>query len=275
MQAAVNVGGKKEMTIERKINIMLENGLNVFILRWKKVHNFRTTAMGVEVPEFVPRKNPQVMQTTYVHTIQKGELLFDPDENGVPVGYMADTEFNRRYLALSFFSASFIIAGLITPSGTMNGPIIQEEIRKYAFSLGVKEPPKTRIVGVYGNTMPVDEPKKDVPVEHLDASKSVFKTEEKKSEVIPKANDVPKLSIEECQARGEELVLNRFKPFVDKLQKDKGKFWKTDGSYKNIIGPEIEKEVEKLLIENGHPIHAPVKETGQAPVHLETGIAPK
>src|SRR5271157_1459797 len=119
-QAVKSNGHGDEMTEERRINSLLEAGYNVFTLRWKKVHPFKTSMFGVEIVTPISRIDSQG-NVKYSCQNQLGELKFHPDETipeeqQVPIAYMADTAYNRTILRNSYFSAQYIIANLITPT---------------------------------------------------------------------------------------------------------------------------------------------------------------
>ena len=278
-QQSINLG-QKGMTLERRINLMLENGFNVFVLRWKKIHEYRTSYFGFEILGFVQRASRNALEMSYVPVVEKDELFFDPDELKVPVAYCADTPYNRKMLATMFYIAHFTINGLITPNGTKSRDVVNAEIAGLALELGIKPPVRSKMVGVYGNSIPVSANLNTIPQtkdalnkqpDAPDAKKSVFGSEEKLKEVIPdKAPEEkkPKLTVEECLAEGELSAITRFKPLVDKLMKEKKKYWKGSQYYKDIISPEIKKETARLLLENGHPLEEPkssVPESADAP----------
>lgn len=261
-QVAIGAGHNKGMTLERRINLMLENGFNVFVLRWRKIFRFSTSSFGYEVLSFMQKTSRGNLETSYVPIVERGELVWVPDEMGVPVGYCADTPYNRKLIATAFYVAQYSISGLITPTGTVHRDVINAEMQKYAESLGIKAPVKMKLVGVYGNALPMGSDlskinDKKEPESPIDVAKSVFKTEEKMKAAIPEPpseEDRVKLTQEECLQQGELSALTRFQPLVDKLQKEKKKYWKGSQYYKDIIEPEIKKETARLLLENGHAL---------------------
>ena len=268
-QSAVNVGQNQGMTSDRKINLMLENNFNVFILKWKRVHLFQTSMFGLEIVDFMQVANRSRMEVSYKPLVKRGELFFEPDESmpeemRVPVAYMADTPFNRKYLATQFYSSPYAIAGLITKSGIMDRDAINAEIETYAKQLGVVVPIKSRIVGVYGNSVQVGPEKPPAPADKTVvpevAAKSVFGSEEKLKEImVPKADpavEVVKLTVDQCIEAAEKNTYDRFRPLVDKLQAEKKKNWKVSAYYGDVIEPELKKEAARLLLENGHPLQA-------------------
>lgn len=273
-QAAVNAGQNKGLTLERKINLMLENGFNVFILRWKKIYPFPVSTFGYEIMTFMQRTSRGNLETSFAPIVERGEITFDPDEMDVPVAYLVDTPYNRKLLATVHYIAQFTVNGLITPSGTINKDVVNAQIGKYAEELGIKMPVRTKMVGVYGNSLPVGTNLGKVndmgkaAAETPDVSKSVFANKETMDAVVtestlkPAVADAPMqgkpvLTADECIQQGELSAITRFQPLVDKLQKEKKKYWKSSQYYRDIILPEIKKETARLLLENGLPLEAP------------------
>ena len=256
-QAAISIAGQKGLTIERKINLMLENGYNVFILRWKKVHKFRTFYFGFELMDFVIRCNVET-GATYKAVIQRDELFFDPDEFNVPVGYCPDTPRNREILASNFYTSHYVIAGLITPTGTVNAATIQVQIRTLADERGFKAPPRTRVIGVYGQTVQVgheNDAKGMMKEKPLDPKQSVFGSKEVLEQVIagqaPVPEPVKKLTIEECRIEAERAIHEQYRTLVEKLKHDKGKFWQSSQYYKEVVLSDINNLYYKLAAANG------------------------
>jgi len=251
LQAAI--GGKTEMTPEKKINLMLQQGINVFILRWKKVHAFRTSYFNLEVLRFIKRISGPTRETKIVPKVERGELKFDPDENDVPVAYLPDTPYNRQALAMSFYSSQYVISGLITPTATVSAGEIQKEIEALSVKAGVPKPVPRKIVGVYGDSIRV-KPKvgqatKSAP-KTITAAQSVYGNEEKKNEEMAKATT---LTVDECFKNGEEKAHAKYATLIQKLQKEGPKIWKSSKYYKDVVEVEVLEETKKLLEANGHP----------------------
>lgn len=256
-QAAISVAGQKGLTIERKINLMLENGYNVFILRWKKVHKFRTSYFGFELMDFIIRGNVET-GATYKAVIQREELFFEPDEFYVPVGYCPDTPRNREILASNFYTSHYVIAGLITPTGTINAAAVQGQIRTLADERGFKAPPRTRVVGVYGQTVQVgheNDAKELMKEKPLDPKQSVFGSKEVLEQVIagqaPVPEPVKKLTLEECRAESEKAIHEQYRTLVEKLKHEKGKYWQSSKYYKEVVLVDINNLFYKLAAANG------------------------
>lgn len=250
MPVQVAVGGKNApMTPEKRINLMLEHNINVFILRWKKVHEFKTSYFGFEILRFIKRVSGPTRETTMTPRFERGELWFEPDENDVPVAYAADTPHNRQVLAMSFYSSHYVISGLIKPDKTVSAVDIQKEIEDLALKGGIVKPKARKLVGVYGDTIA---PERETPQTKvtLEPAKSVFGSEAKLKETMAEAT---RLTVDECFQKAEADVYGRYKGLIQKLQKEQPKFWKSSKYYKDVVEVEVLEDVKGLLAANGHP----------------------
>jgi len=156
LQRAINLGQTAAVGSDRAINAMLENGIDVFILRWKKDdQHIRPYTLGLEVLQLVKHFNKRTNEARFVPKFSRKETCwFDKDEFGIFTAYIADTPLNRDLLIGGIYSAPYHVAGLIKKDGTVKAEDIQNELQAAAAKFGITAPIKGRFQGVYGDSLP-------------------------------------------------------------------------------------------------------------------------
>ena len=281
LRQSIKMSGHNDgLTEERRVRNMLEAGYNVFILRWKKLHPFKTSVFGFEIVNPTSRVDAKG-EVRYSCQIEKGELAFNPDEElpedqQIPIAYVADTPYNHSILRNDYFNAPYIIGGLITPAGTTAAHIIQGQIEAEARAAGGVPAGKAdgKIQFAFGAVTP-DELKELIDVK-------VYKKAPTKKEDVSAASIAPsgktvvvkpekQLNVGECKELAEKNVMEMYDIFAKQMQKASGAYWKKSKPYKDTFVPAIEEEFERLLLENGHKI---VKPAADAPAVEEQEAEP-
>jgi hypothetical protein len=268
------------MTIERRINQMIDAGYNVFMLRWKKLHPYKTSIFGFEIVDAVSRNDPSTGEVTYLPQIRRGELKFFPDESlpeteQVPIAYVADTPYNRTILRNQFYSSPYIIGSLIGPSGSKSGQVIRAEIEKEAVAAGIA--PRAKNDGsmkftfgrVSQEQMHAMIQKKILGKNVQPAEKTAEATDKSGRTVVVKP--ARQLGVTECKEQAEANILEKFDLFAKQMQKQYGPHWRKSKPYKDTFVQAIQDEYERLLTENGHTVVKPASPIAPEPEAVNVG----
>jgi hypothetical protein len=251
------------LTEERRIRNMLEAGYNVFMLRWKKLHSFQTSIFGFEIVHPTSRIDLKG-EVRYSCQVEKGELCFHPDEElpedqQIPIAYVADTPHNRLILRNDFFHAPYVIGGLITPTGTTPAHIIQGQIEAEARANGGTDVAKAegKMQFSFGSVTPAElEAMIEEKIHGRKPEPKIEKTEAPKGRTVVAKPEKP-LNVGECKDMAEKNVYTLYDIFVKQMQKQYGPHWKKTKQYKDTFADAIQEEYERLLTENGHTIVRP------------------
>lgn len=118
---------------DEKFDMLLEDGMNVFVLRMKRANKENFTVMGFEQIEVNTAHHPNTGETNYQkRTIRHKHTTFYPDKHNIPTAKVIDTPYNRDLLATTFWNNTWVIASMITPTGTVVGAVVRAEIEKVA-----------------------------------------------------------------------------------------------------------------------------------------------
>lgn len=121
--------------------MLIDDGMNVFVIKAKHASPNEMLILGFEGVTVRPYTNPNTGNTTFHKSPVKGGFIkFIPDRYGVPVAHIPDTPHNRNRLAADFWSKQYEISSLLTPNGTVVGPVIRSEMEKLAIAAGAKPP---------------------------------------------------------------------------------------------------------------------------------------
>jgi hypothetical protein len=195
--------------IEDSFQFLLEQGMSVFTLRMKRFSEEKMLVLGFEILEVsaVPNLNTGGMNFV-TNPVRDRHTTFFPDKYRVPIAKVADTPYNRRKLATSFWNGQWEITSLVTPNGTVTGPVIREQIETQARELGIKPP---------------------TVADEMDLEREARTGEEKRlmtaEEIV---NDVEK----------------KYAELVSYLKEKFGEAYKKSEEYKRVIGPARTKALE-------------------------------
>ena len=127
---------------DEKFDMLLEDGMNVFVLRMKRANQENFTVMGFEQIAIKAEHHPNTGETNYQKTaLRNKHTVFYPDKHNVPTAKVIDTPYNRDLLANTFWNHTWTIASMITPTGTVVGTVVRAEIEKIAREKFNLQPP--------------------------------------------------------------------------------------------------------------------------------------
>jgi len=219
--AAINTGKKDRMTARERAQKLVDNGVDVFILRWKKKNPFGAEMLCFEDVKLRERFDNNLMATVYEKVPEKGAItrFLPEDKDNIPVAYVPSTDRNKRQLASMLEHAPFVVAALATFGGVRNSEVAVTELRELAKS------------------MPAAKEKKWVG---RDLNGKV---------ITKKVEEVVKLTTaEECFKAAEKAVHEAQSAFVEYFKKKHGtNNFRVIKDYKESIGKEVLEKYAALL----------------------------
>lgn len=243
----MSIQRQRQNSVNGKVNQLLEAGVSLFVLRWKKRSNFAKTMFGYESAIVKSQTDPNTMATLMKPVYDRGRpIYFQPDEDtGILTAYVPDTRINRKLLAQGLYTSQFVIGGILTPTGSISSEDVAKQLKKLADEMGVVAPARGVGRDVYGNPIMVA-PSAAKPAT-VEAVKK-FAT------------------AEECKKEAESVIHNKYKPFVVNLKNKHGNNWKKVKDYTDTFGVEVEALYNKILSDSGLVAEKEADTTEDGPV---------
>jgi hypothetical protein len=236
---------RQTVSLDKKIDLLLEAGQNVFQLRWRKQVFQPPKMFGIEDFIISPVDDPRNKRRTYNRqTMTNPALVFTPDEDGVAIAYLIDTPRNRVFLALHFYNTEFFeIMSMLTPDGTVPGRDVKTEMLKIVKEMNIEpaNPADSAIaIGLEQRRRYIDEQMRKAgkvsPEAPASPPTSPYPTSEPKPLAPATKEDV------------EAAIVVKQAILVSHLKKKHGAAYKRTKDYKETIGFEVDRvwaEIEK------------------------------
>lgn len=228
-QVSVRSNGKR-MTAKERAQKLVDSGVDIYILRWKRRSFFPVKTFGFEEVVLKERFDHNLMASVFDKVPVRGKATaFEPEDgDDIPIAYVAATEHNKESLARNLNNAPYVIFSLVGFGGTKSSEIAVAELRAIAEKLPpVKE---KRWIG-------------------RDINGKILRNDGAKP-MIEKREKVP-ATPRECFEAAEKTVLEKNGLLLDLLKKKHGHNYKRIKDYKDSIGNEVERVYLELLEKYG------------------------
>jgi hypothetical protein len=234
MKPMINVG-QKPTAQAKQIELLLEKGYDIYVLRLRKLTEYIQTIHGFDDISVKQYKSPNSNEVSYrLEPRPSSYASFEPNEEGVATAYVAGTRRNIDVIASHLYSNQFSLMEIMTPSGIIPQGQSIKKIVKRAQELGIFPPEGDTRYAAYESKNPPPAPAKEEIIIQGDAGKNLPSTE------LPKT---PK----EARLMAENQVHTKYATLVDFLKKKSPEKWKITGEYKSVIKPEIEMVEGELI----------------------------
>jgi len=243
MKPMINVG-QRQSSREKQIQLLLEKGYDIYVLRLRKLTEYGQTLHGFDDILVKAYRAPNSMAVDYRLEMRPcSYATFEPDEDNVATAYVPGTKRNIDVIASHLYSPQFILMEILTPNGIIPRRQAIERIKQRADEIGIAPDQGTDAYAAYlqrrGEQM----------AERQNPGAGQAQQAQPIQEQRPTANPVPELPKDAKEARkmAEDQVHTKYQSLLDFIQKKSPNGWKSLGEYKSVVKPEIEQVEAELL----------------------------
>lgn len=257
MKPMINIG-QKATSKEKQLELLLERGYDLYVLRLRKGTEYSVTIHGLDDITVRPYRAPNSNEVSYHLQMRPASYAaFHPNEEGVALAYVPGTARNIDIIASHHYSNQFELIEIITPSGRIPKLQAQAKMRVRADKLGIKPAANDSAYNRHLQRLnrPVDRNRLSMVPVSLSGDETVAKVPVRNDDDVnemvapqrPIIESVAPMTEAEAIKMAEDQVHTKYASLIEFIKKRTPKAWKNSPEYKAVVRPEIELVQENLI----------------------------